>query len=204
MSIRIKQNSQMHLRKKIKLKNLVDGSPFFIEGLEDQFKCLYLVRSGDSTCKVKGYKVTDAGGYSPFMDFFSPSTEVFPDNNREVLSINKDGDLSIPKELIPEKETKPEEPEKKRKTKAFKINNDMTTEPENQTKKGVGRPKKHKIELPKNKEFTVHALASELGVKKFVVNNELNKFKKENPDSFQIMGTVPCGKGKPARIFKLI
>jgi hypothetical protein len=202
MSIKNNQHLPTRSRKRIQLQSLVDGSPFYIEGLENQFKCLYLVRGGDSTCKVQGYKVTDAGGYSPFTDFFSPATEVYPDQNRQVLSINKDGDLSIPKEFIPEKEKKETPTENKKKSKALKIN--MTTENENQTKKGAGRPKKHKIELPKNKEFTVNNLASELGVKKFVVNNELNKIRRESPDSVQVVGTIPCGKGKPARVFKLI
>jgi hypothetical protein len=204
MSTKNKPHSPTRSRKRIQLQNLVDGSPFIVEGLENQFKCLYLVRAGDSTCKVQGYKVTDAGGYTPFSDFFSPATEVVPDRDRKVLSINKNGDLSIPKEFIPEKEKKETPTENKKKVKALKINNNMTTEQANQPKKGVGRPKKHKIELPKNKEFTVNNLASELGVKKFVVNNELNKIKRESPDSVQVVGTVPCGKGKPARVFKLI
>ena len=192
-----------------RLQNLPDGAPFLIHGLEDHFKCLYLVRAGDSTCKVQGYKVTDSGGYTPFSDFFSPATQVSYDSSRQLLSVNKNGELSIPKEYIPEKQ---KEETKKTKTKALKIKTDMTNqetataiaEQKTTIKSGVGRPRKHSIELPKNREFTVNNLASELGVKKFVINNEINKIKKQNPDSIKIMGTIPCGKGKPARVFKLI
>lgn len=205
----MKKNLQTHSLKRIRLQNLIDGSPFIVEGLEKQFKCLYLVRGGDSTCKVQGYKVTDSGGYTPFSDFFAPATEVIHDKNRPFLSINKDGGLSIPKEFIPEKENQTED---KKKVKALKMKNNMTeeqtataiAEPTSSAKRGAGRPKKHTIELPKGKEFTVNNLASELGVKKFVISNELNKIKKDNPDAVQVIGTIPCGKGKPARVFKLI
>jgi hypothetical protein len=204
----MKQNPQTSpSHKKTKLQNLVDGSPFVIESLDKQFKCLYLVRGGDSTCKVQGYKMTDAGGYSPFADFFSPATEVVHDKSRKYLSINKNGDLSIPKEYIPEKEEVKKEEVKQKKTKAYKISNNMETQNNNEVnaaKRGAGRPKKHTITLPHGEEFTVNQLAQKLGVKKFVINNEISKIKKSNPDTLQVVGTIPQGKGKPAKVFKLI
>jgi hypothetical protein len=199
----------MQSRKATRLQNLQDGSPFIIEPLKDVFKIMYLIRGGDSTCKVQGYKKTETNGYSAFIDFFAPATEVFYDEGRNRLPILEGGGVSIPKEYLSEvnqedKQSKKEETKKKKQVKALKINNNMTTEQVNGTKKGVGRPKKHKIDLPKNKEFTVNNLSAELGVKKFVINNELNRVKRENPDSIQIVGATPCGKGKPARVFKLI
>lgn len=202
----------MPSRKKIKLQFLENGCPFIVEGLEKQFTCLYLVRGGESTCKVQGFKATDSGGFTPFADFFAPSTEVNIDNTRRHLSINKDGQLSIPKEYTPVKDEE-EKPNKKKK--AFKVSMNMennqtaTAIAENETedaaiKRGAGRPRKHSINLPHGEEFTVNAIAEKLGVQKFVVNNELNKIKRENPDSVQIVGTIPQGKGKPARVFKLI
>jgi hypothetical protein len=204
----MKINSQTHSPKKIRLQNLVDGSPFIVQGLENQFKCLYLVRGGDSTCKVQGYKVTDAGGYSPFADFFSPATEVVHDKTRKYLSINKNGELSIPKEYIPEKEKQEEQqPKKTKKIKALKASMNTQTENNNEVsavKRGAGRPKKHSISLPHGEEFTVNQIAEKLGVKKFVINNEISKIKKSNPDILQVVGTIPQGKGKPAKVFKLI
>jgi len=214
MSINNKQHSRTPFHKKIRLQNLQDGTPFTIEGLEKQFTCLYLVRGGDSTCKVQGYKLTDSGGYTPFADFFSPATEVLQDTKRKALTINKDGMLSIPKEYAPVKD---EEEKTNKKTKVFKVSMNMETnqtataiaenaenETEDAAKRGAGRPRKHSINLPHGEEFTVNAIAEKLGVKKFVVNNELNKIKRENPDSVQVVGTIPQGKGKPARVFKLI
>jgi hypothetical protein len=200
--------------KRIKLQHFADGTPFIVPGLENEYKCLYLVRAGDSTCKVQGYKKTEAGNYTGFSDFFSPATEVMQDKTRRFLSINKDGQLSIPKEYIPEKEN--EDDKKEKKVKAFKIsyesmeteNNNTaiadTNEEINTAKRGAGRPRKHSISLPHGEEFTVNQLAEKLGVKKFVINNEISKIKKVNPDILQIVGTIPQGKGKPAKVFKLI
>ena len=204
----------MPSRKTNRLQNLPDGAPFTIDGLETHFKCLYLVRAGDSTCKVQGYKVTDSGGYTPFSDFFSPATEVSYDSNRPLLIVNKNGELSIPKEYIPEKQ-KEENQNKKTKVKAYKLSNKyMETENTNTViteqsekteavKRGAGRPRKHTISLPHGEEFTVNQLAEKLGVKKFVINNEISKIKKINPDMLKIIGTIPQGKGKPAKVFKL-
>jgi hypothetical protein len=79
----------------------------------------------------------------------------------------------------------------------------MSIEIEEQVKNGAGRPKKHSIQLPRGEEFTVGNIAAKLGVKKFVINNEIAKIQRENPDAIQIVGTKPQGKGKPARVFKL-
>lgn len=71
------------------------------------------------------------------------------------------------------------------------------------TKNAVGRPKKYSIELPHGEEFTVSNVAAKLGVKKFVINNEIARIQRETPDILQVVGSVPQGKGKPARVFKL-
>lgn len=193
----------MHSRKSVRLDNLVDGSPFTIPFLGDQYKLLYLVRGGDSTCKVQGYKKTEAGGYSPFSDFFSPGTEVVSDKTRNILSISKDGELSIPKEYVSEILSEKQEEKKVKKSKGVKKMSVETQSPVG-VKNAVGRPKKHRIELPHGEEFTVSKIAEKLGVKKFVVNNEIARLQRETPESLQVVGSVPQGKGKPARVFKLI
>lgn len=190
--------------KPVRLYNLVDGSPFTIPFLGDQFKLLYLVRGNDSTCKVQGYKKTEAGGYSPFSDFFSPGTEVFPDRTRKLLSTNKDGELSIPKEYIAEILSEKKEENKKTKNKGVKKMSIEVIDTLKSNKKSVGRPKKHRIELPHGEEFTVSNIAQKLGVKKFVVNNEIARIQRENPENIQVVGALPQSKGKPARVFKLI
>jgi hypothetical protein len=192
----------MQQRRTTQLQNLQDGTPFVIESLKETFKLMYLLRGGQSTCKVQGYKQTEAGGYSPFVDFFAPATMVSPDESREKLPINKDGILTIPKEYLNTilNEKKEEEKEVKPKTKKVKK---MSIEIEEQVKMGAGRPKKHAIQLPRGEEFTVGHIAAKLGVKKFVINNEIAKIQRENPNALQVVGTMPQGKGKPARVFKL-
>jgi len=193
----------MQQRKPTRLQNLQDGCPFIIEPLKEVFKLMYLIRGGDSTCKVQGYKQTDAGGYSPFIDFFAPATEVIYDEGRECLPIIEQGGVSIPKEYLNTilNEKKEEEKEVKPKTKKVKK---MSIENVKQTGAGAGRPKKHSIQLPRHEEFTVSKIAAKFGVKKFVVNNEIAKIQRENPNSLQIVGTLPQAKGKPAKVFKLI
>ena len=197
------EDLQMQSRKCVRLDNLVDGTPFNLPSLGDQFQLLYLVRGGDSTCKVQGYKKTEAGGYSPFCEFFAPATEVVIDNERQTLSASKDGTLPIPKEYISKILTEKQEEKKVKKSKGV---NKMRVETQLLigTKNVVGRPKKHRIELPHGEEFTVSNIAAKLGVKKFVVNNEIARLKRETPESLQVIGSVPQGKGKPARVFKLI
>ncbi len=182
----------MHSRKSVRLDNLVDGSPFTIPFLGDQYKLLYLVRGGDSTCKVQGYKKTEAGGYSPFSDFFSPGTEVVSDKTRNILSISKDGELSIPREYVSEILSEKQEEKKVKKSKGVKKMSVETQSPVG-VKNAVGRPKKHRIELPHGEEFTVSKIAEKLGVKKFVVNNEIARLQRETPESLQVIGTVPQG-----------
>lgn len=189
----------MHSRKRVRLDNLVDGTPFNLPSLGDQFQLLYLVRGGDSTCKVQGYKKTEAGGYSPFCEFFAPATEVVIDNERETLSASKDGTLPIPKEYMSEILTEKKE-EKSKGVKKMSIETQLSIG----TKNVVGRPKKHRIELPHGEEFTVSNIAAKLGVKKFVVNNEIARLQRESPQNLQVVGSTPQGKGKPARVFKLI
>lgn len=189
--------------KRVRLYNLVDGSPFTIPFLDDQYKLLYLVRGNDSTCKVQGYKKTEAGGYSPFSDFFSPGTEVVPDRTRKVLNTNKDGELSIPKEYVVEILTNRQETKKPKTKGVKKMSVQMIDAPE-ETKKSVGRPKKYRIELPHGEEFTVSNIAERLGVKKFVINNEIARIQREHPQDLQIVGSMMRSKGKPARVFKLI
>jgi hypothetical protein len=200
-----KEDLLMQPRKPTRLQNLQDGCPFIIEPLKEVFKLMYLIRGGDSTCKVQGYKQTDAGGYSPFVDFFAPATEVVYDEGRERLPIIEQGGVSIPKEYLntilnEEKERKQEDKvkEKPKKVKKMKI------EIIEKTKAGAGRPKKHSIELPRHEEFTVSNIAAKLGVKKFVVNNHLAKIQRENPESIKVVGSMPQSKGKPAKVFKLI
>lgn len=189
--------------KRVRLYNLVDGSPFTLPFLDDQYKLLYLVRGNDSTCKVQGYKKTEAGGYSPFSDFFSPGTEVVPDRTRKVLNTNKDGELSIPKEYVVEILNNKQETKKPKTKGVKKMSVQMIDAPE-ETKKSVGRPKKHRIELPHGEEFTVSNIAERLGVKKFVINNEIARIQREHPQDLQIVGSMMRSKGKPARVFKLI
>jgi hypothetical protein len=192
----------MQQRRTTQLQNLQDGSPFIVESLQEVFKLMYLIRGGESTCKVQGYKQTDAGGYSPFVDFFAPAAMVSYDVERQKLPINKEGMITIPKEILNTilNEKKEEEKEVKPKTKKVKK---MSIENVKHTKVGAGRPKKHAIQLPRHEEFTVGHIAAKLGVKKFVINNEIAKIQRENPDTIQIVGTKPQGKGKPARVFKL-
>lgn len=194
----------MQSLKRIRLQNLADGSPFILPLLKDEFKLMYLVRAGDSTCKVQGYKKTEAGGYSPYSDFFSPATEVEHDKTRSILSINKDGGLSIPKEylntILDEKEEKTKE--KKETKKVSKVVKKMNIE--TNVKNAVGRPKKHRVELPHGEEFTVSKIAAKLGVKKFVVNNEIAKIQRENPELIKVVGSISQGKGKAAKVFKLV
>jgi hypothetical protein len=192
----------MQQRRTTQLQNLQDGAPFIVESLKDTFKLMYLIRGGESTCKVQGYKQTDAGGYSPFVDFFAPAAMVSYDVERQKLPINKEGMITIPKEYLNTilNEKKEEEKEVKPKTKKVKK---MSIEIEEQVKMGAGRPKKHAIQLPRGEEFTVGHIAAKLGVKKFVINNEIAKIQRENPNALQVVGTMPQGKGKPARVFKL-
>jgi len=191
-----------------RLENLPDGAPFIIPALPDHFKILYLVRGGQSTCKVQGYKKTDAGGYSPMIDFFAPATAVLYDNTRKQLPISKEGTISIPREYMAQvsSEAKEEKQEEKKVNKKTKGVNKMSIETINMgipTKNVVGRPKKYNIELPHGEEFTVSNVAAKLGVKKFVINNEIARIQRETPDVLQVVGSVPQGKGKPARVFKL-
>jgi hypothetical protein len=204
MSLRQLEDLQMQSPKTVRLYNLVDGCPFTIPSLDDQFKLLYLVRGNDSTCKVQGYKKTEAGGYSPFSDFFSPGTQVVPDKTRQILSSNKNGELSIPKEYIAEISNEKKEENKKQKNKGVKKMSIQLIETLQTNKNSVGRPKKHRIELPHGEEFTVSKIAQKLGVKKFVVNNEIARIQRENPENIRVVGSLTQSKGKPARVFKLI
>jgi len=192
----------MQQRRTTQLQNLQDGTPFVIESLKETFKLMYLLRGGQSTCKVQGYKQTEAGSYSPFVDFFAPATMVSPDESREKLPINKDGILTIPKEYLNTILNEKKEEEKEVKPKAKKVKK-MSIEIEERVKIGAGRPKKHTIQLPRGEEFTVGNIAAKLGVKKFVINNEIAKIQRENPNALQVVGTLPQAKGKPARVFKL-
>lgn len=181
----------MNKNKYTHLKNLPDGSPFLVREDNEQFKYMYLIRGGDSTCKVQGFKKNEDKNYVLFVDFFSPATEVYSDMKRKILTINKNGLLSIPDEFnISQSNTKKEKKEK--------MNN--TT-----TKNSIGRPKKHRIVLPMNVEMTAKAMAEQLGVEKFVVNNELARIRKETPNKIQIVGSLnsTTGKGKPAKVFKI-
>ena len=193
----------MQQRRTTQLQNLQDGAPFIVESLQEVFKLMYLIRGGESTCKVQGYKQTDAGGYSPFVDFFAPAAMVSYDVERQKLPINKEGMITIPKEVLNTilNEKKEEEKEVKPKTKKVKK---MSIENVKQTRAGAGRPKKHAIQLPRGQEFTVGNIAAKLGVKKFVVNNEIAKIQRENPNALQVVGTLPQAKGKPAKVFKLV
>jgi hypothetical protein len=193
----------MQHRRTTQLQNLQDGSPFIVESLQEVFKLMYLIRGGESTCKVQGYKQTDAGGYSPFVDFFAPAAMVSYDAERQKLPINKEGMITIPKEILNTilNEKKEEEKEVKPKTKKVKK---MSIENVKQTRAGAGRPKKHIIQLPRHEEFTVGNIAAKLGVKKFVINNEIAKIQRENPNALQVVGTLPQAKGKPAKVFKLV
>ena len=193
----------MQQRRTTQLQNLQDGAPFIVESLQEVFKLMYLIRGGESTCKVQGYKQTDAGGYSPFVDFFAPAAMVSYDVERQKLPINKEGMITIPKEILNTilNEKKEEEKEVKPKTKKVKK---MSIENVKQTRAGAGRPKKHSIQLPRHEEFTVSKIAAKFGVKKFVVNNEIAKIQRENPNALQIVGTLPQAKGKPAKVFKLV
>jgi len=191
-----------------RLENLPDGAPFVIPALPDHFRLLYLVRGGQSTCKVQGYKKTDAGGYSPMIDFFAPATAVLYDNTRKQLSISKEGTISIPREYMAQvsSEAKEEKQEEKKVNKKTKGVNKMSIETITigiPTKNAVGRPKKYSIELPHGEEFTVSNVAAKLGVKKFVINNEIARIQRETPDILRVVGSVPQGKGKPARVFNL-
>jgi hypothetical protein len=203
MFSKLKEDLQMQQRRTTQLQNLQDGAPFIVESLQEVFKLMYLIRGGESTCKVQGYKQTDAGGYSPFVDFFAPAAMVSYDVERQKLPINKEGMITIPKEVLNTilNEKKEEEKEVKPKTKKVKK---MSIENVNNTKAGAGRPKKHSIELPRHEEFTVSKIAAKFGVKKFVVNNEIAKIQRENPESIKVVGSMPQGKGKPAKVFKLV
>jgi hypothetical protein len=203
MFSKLKEDLQMQQRRTTQLQNLQDGAPFIVESLQEVFKLMYLLRGGESTCKVQGYKQTDAGGYSPFVDFFAPAAMVSYDVERQKLPINKEGMITIPKEVLNTilNEKKEEEKEVKPKTKKVKK---MSIENVNNTKAGAGRPKKHSIELPRHEEFTVSKIAAKFGVKKFVVNNEIAKIQRENPESIKVVGSMPQGKGKPAKVFKLV
>jgi len=203
MFSKLKEDSQMQQRRTTQLQNLQDGAPFIVESLQEVFKLMYLIRGGESTCKVQGYKQTDAGGYSPFVDFFAPAAMVSYDVERQKLPINKEGMITIPKEVLNSilNEKKEEEKEVKPKTKKVKK---MSIENVNNTKAGAGRPKKHSIELPRHEEFTVSKIAAKLGVKKFVVNNHIAKIQRENPESIKVVGSMPQAKGKAAKVFKLI
>ena len=142
------------------------------------------------------------------IDFFAPATAVLYDNTRKQLSISKEGTISIPREYMAQvsSEAKEEKQEEKKVNKKTKGVNKMSIETITigiPTKNAVGRPKKYSIELPHGEEFTVSNVAAKLGVKKFVINNEIARIQRETPDILQVVGSVPQGKGKPARVFKL-
>jgi len=198
----------MQQRRTTQLQNLQDGAPFIVESLQEMFKLMYLIRGGESTCKVQGYKQTDAGGYSPFVDFFAPAAMVSYDVERQKLPINKEGMITIPKEILntilkEDKQEKEHKEEKQEKPKTKKVKK-MSIENVKHTKAGAGRPKKHSIQLPRHEEFTVGHIAAKLGVKKFVVNNEIAKIQRENPESIKVVGSLPQAKGKAAKVFKLV
>lgn len=177
------------MQKFFHLSSLQDGSPFVIRGGSTYYVCMYLVRSGDSTCKVQGFKKTEAGNYTMFSDFFSPATEVSYDTQRKQLRINKNGGLSIPKE----------------EAEGFGIGAENKKEKKEEKPKGPkGRPKKYKVNLPIGQEMTTSQMADLLGVKKFVISNEINKIKKTSPDRILETKGVSNKKGKPTKVFKLL
>lgn len=186
------------IKKTIRLDNLVDGTPFVVPSLEKEFRLMYLIRGGQSTCKVQGYKITESGGYSPFTGFFAPGTEVNFDKTRMSLPVSEKQEVLIPKEYINallEKKQENKQENKKEKN--------MNTE-NNNVKRGVGRPKKHRVNLPLDQEMTVAQMAKALGVEKFIINNEIARIKKEHPDKIEVVGKAPTqAKGKPAKVFKL-
>ena len=204
----------MNKRKPMPLQNLPDGSPFLLRSLSEDFIYMYLVRAGDSTCKVQGFKKTDAGNYSWFMDFFSPATEVFSDKSRDMLQRKKDGSFFTGKKNgIEEYEfnnlneddfnnKSKEEPTNKKTRKAARKM--KVTDIQIKRTNAVGRPKKHSIVLPVGEEFTVCEIASKLGVDKFIVNNEIARIKKEKPHALKSVGVSSNGRGKPATVWKLV
>ena len=84
----------MQQRKATRLQNLQDGSPFIIEPLKEVFKVMYLIRGGDSTCKVQGYKQTEAGGYSS--TFLLPQLKLYmTKKERACQSLSRAAYLSL-------------------------------------------------------------------------------------------------------------
>ena len=123
------------------------------------------------------------------------------------MPILEQGGVSIPKEylttILNEEKEKEKKQEDKVKQKPKKVNK-MSIEIIEKVKAGAGRPKKHSIQLPHGEEFTVSRIAAKLGVKKFVVNNQIAKIQRENPESIKVVGSMSQGKGKAAKVFKLI
>ncbi len=203
--------------KRTQLFSLQDGSPFTMPSCPE-FKYLYLVRGGDCTCRVSGYKQNDTGTYVGFTDFFSPATEVVHDSDRGPMIKDGDGVLSIsPAEKnreIPnsisqqedEQEVKPKKIKQQKKMEnVIETAIEPTTEISTPTKEAGqrGRKRKHFISLPTNAEFTVAEVALKLGVEKFVIANEIAKIKKATPDSIELVRTISGGKGKPVSVYKL-
>ena len=205
--------------KRTQLLSLQDGTPFTLPSCPE-FKYMYLVRGGDCTCRVQGYKLNENGVYMGFSEFFSPATEVLHDSSRLPMHKDKDGFLSIvPQDKAKEalnnpldikskkvdnEEVKEKKQKEKKKQKKLKKAHKMNVETIENTEKPIrGRKRKYFIELPHNEEFTVSEVAKKLGVKNFVVSNEITKLKKEFPDCIELIRTVTGGKGKPARVYKL-
>jgi predicted transcriptional regulator len=213
----------------VKLAFLPDGAPFTLPCSGDTFKNLYLIKSGDCTCRVAGFraKVKDDGtlsnNYEKFSDFFAPGAEVIYDDTRQNLKFDDKGNyviagLDLGGNL--DDTEKVENNKVSKKSKGKNKNMDTNTNNANNTiddtndtnivnavpKGKRGRARKHFVELPKNREFTAAQLATELGVEKFAVNNEITKMKKLNPASVVTVRTEKnsSGKGKPTSVFKII
>lgn len=158
----------------VKLNSLKEGSPFLFPQNE-HFKFLYLIKSGNSRCRIKGFKKINSAVWEGFEDDCSPDAEVIKDNGRDEI------------EII---------------TNEFGIHKTNKLQEINPPKVHITKEKK-RLELPINTEFTVKEIAEKLNIESYTVSNEIARRKKNNKDSVIIVGYKQGGRGKPQCIFKL-
>jgi hypothetical protein len=159
------------------LSFLKNGSPFKFIGTGDVFRDMFLLKAGDSRCKIIGRKRISKEIWQDFEDDCSPGSEVDFDASRQEIKIdeNEFGICSV------------------NKTDKIKIETIKTP-----------KTPKQKLDIPFDFEFTVKQLAEKLGVEIYTVANELSRRKKANPECLKVVKTVSGGRGKPQCVFKLV
>lgn len=217
----MKKNKVISSKKLIKLKNLQAGTPFIFSGGETCFKNMYLVYPSDARCVVEGFKISDkrrdsdngtncTENWEHFKDNCSPGAEVFIDDSRDMATVKQDktgtflkiAQTSLSEEnncaVVEEKKEKKEKKERKS-NKVKEVSEDIKAKGKRGRKPGLP-----KIAFPADREFTAPELVRELGLKPYIVSNELNKALKEGRIESNERRTSGKGRGRHCKVFKMI